>query len=366
MPFGDKFRGRKVLVTGHTGFKGSWLSEWLLHLGAEVFGIALPPATDPALFSQLGLAERMDHQVGDIRDPAILRQALIRIQPDFVFHLAAQPLVRLSYTEPVETYATNVMGTIHLLEALRGLDHPCAAVLVTTDKCYENHEDGRDYREEDPLGGHDPYSSSKGACEIAIASWRRSFFQNHPVRVASARAGNVIGGGDWARDRIIPDCMRALARGDVIPIRNPAATRPWQHVLEPLSGYLWLAACLADPAPPATSEPLDSAFNFGPAPDANRTVAELAAATLRHWPGEWRDVSDPRAPHEAHLLSLAIEKAARVLRWHPTWRFEQTVEQTAVWYRRAHAASFDAPAFTRAQIDGYTRAACQLSLPWSQ
>ena len=242
--FSGIYRGKSVLVTGHTGFKGAWLAEWLLALGARVHGYALESPTEPALFHQLGLADRLQHELGDVRDAAGVRQSVARAQPDFVFHLAAQALVRGSYVQPLETYATNVLGTANVLDALRTLEKPCAAVFITTDKCYENREWVHGYREEDPLGGHDPYSSSKAAAEIAIASWRRAFFREHPVRIASARAGNVIGGGDWASDRIVPDCIRSLQAGQPIAVRNPNATRPWQHVLEPLSGYLGLGALL--------------------------------------------------------------------------------------------------------------------------
>ena len=247
MAFGNIYRGKRVLVTGHTGFKGSWLCEWLLALGADVTGLALPPPTSPALFDQLGLASRVKDRRGDIRDLATVRAAVEAARPDFVFHLAAQPLVRLSYAQPVETYATNIMGTVHIMEAVRLAGIACTVVVVTTDKCYENHERAHAYREDEPMGGHDPYSSSKGAVELVVSAYRRSYFSapDSPVRLASARAGNVIGGGDWALDRIVPDCIRSLQRGEAIPVRNRHATRPWQHVLEPLSGYLWLAARLA-------------------------------------------------------------------------------------------------------------------------
>ena len=244
------FSGKIVWLSGVSGFKGAWLAEWLLSLGAEIRGFCLPPPTQPSLFDQTGLASRIVWDCADLRDANAVRNSLLEAQPDFVFHLAAQPLVRLSYREPVETWETNVMGTIHVLEALRQLDKACAAVLVTTDKCYDNREWVHGYREEDALGGHDPYSSSKAGCELAIASWRRSFFNGHPVKVASARAGNVIGGGDWAQDRILPDCVRALAAGAPIEVRNPGAVRPWQHVLESLSGYLCLAAAPGTSAPP--------------------------------------------------------------------------------------------------------------------
>ncbi|PWU20713.1 MAG: CDP-glucose 4,6-dehydratase, partial [Verrucomicrobia bacterium] len=247
--FSGAYSGRNVLVTGHTGFKGGWLCQWLLGLGAEVTGYSLPPPTQPALFEQLALADRMHHLDGDVRDEVAFTQAVRKSAPDFIFHLAAQSLVRESYRTPVATWQTNVMGTVHVLEAARGLNKKCAVVCITSDKCYENREWLYGYREEDSLGGHDPYSSSKGAAEIAIAAWRRSFFQSRDanskgVSIASARAGNVIGGGDWATDRIVPDCVRALQQREPIAVRNPCATRPWQHVLEPLSGYLWLGARL--------------------------------------------------------------------------------------------------------------------------
>ena len=263
--FGGAFRGKRIFLTGHTGFKGAWLSEWLLGLGAEVTGFSLPPTTSPCLFEQLNLHARLNHFEGDIRDGGFLSKAIYDSDPDFVFHLAAQALVRDSYEKPEETFTVNAMGTLHLLEALRKLQKPCTAVLVTTDKCYENREWIYGYREEDKLGGHDPYSASKAAAEIIIHSYRASFFQNHPVRIASARAGNVIGGGDWAKDRIVPDCIRALQAAQPIPVRNKIATRPWQHVLEPLSGYLWLAAALSNPALVNSSgDKLASAFNLGP------------------------------------------------------------------------------------------------------
>ena len=407
--FGGLYAGKRVLVTGHTGFKGSWLCEWLLGLGAKVTGYSLPPPAPPALFEQLGLAGRLRHIVGDIQDLPGLSRAVQAARPDYVFHLAAQTIVRDSYVKPVETFMVNLMGTVHLLEALRSVSHPCAAVFVTTDKCYENREWVYGYREEDPLGGHDPYSASKATAELAIASYRRSFFQSHPVRIASARAGNVIGGGDWAVDRIVPDCMRALARGKPIPVRNPKATRPWQHVLEPLSGYLWLGACLdggqgtedgrrktedggqrAEGRGRKTedgrqkseirgqkasaqlstidhqlSARLDTAFNFGPGHESNRTVVELVTEVLKHWPGRWQDQSDPNAVHEAKLLQLATDKATALLRWAPVWTFPTTIEQTVRWYREAARQPQSIPALTTRQIQLYSGAAAQAGLRWT-
>jgi CDP-glucose 4,6-dehydratase len=360
--FGKLFHGKRVWLSGHTGFKGSWLSEWLLLLGAEVHGYSLAPDSQPALFEQLGIADRVHgHQIADIRHPEVVRQSLVQAKPDFVFHLAAQPLVRRSYAQPVETYETNVNGTLHVLEALRSLSHPCTAVFITTDKCYENREHGLPYTEEDHLGGRDPYSSSKAMAEIAIAAYRQSYFDSpsSSVRVASARAGNVIGGGDWAEDRIVPDSIRSLQKGLPIQVRNPHATRPWQHVLEPLGGYLWQAASLAkDPS-------LPRAFNFGPDPESNRSVKDLVTEILKNWPGSWTDHSDPSAVHEARLLSLSIEKAAAVLRWKPVWNFEQTLTQTVDWYRTTSQDPAACRSLTLRQIQSYCSDAQAAGLPWA-
>jgi CDP-glucose 4,6-dehydratase len=362
--FAEAFRNKTVWLSGHTGFKGAWLAQWLLELGAEVHGFALEPETEPALFDQLELGRRLHHQIADIRDADAVKKSIRVAQPDFIFHLAAQPLVRLSYEQPVETHEINVMGTIHVMEALRELKKKCAAVLVTTDKCYENREWLYGYREEDPLGGNDPYSSSKAAAEIAIAAWRRSFFKNHPVKIASARAGNVIGGGDWAKDRIIPDCVRALQKKQAIAVRNPVSTRPWQHVLEPLSGYLWLAARLSQSSLPGPQ--LASAFNFGPAHEANRTVGDLVSEVLKHWPGRWKNKSDANAVHEARLLQLATDKASALLGWSPAWNFPTAVESTIRWYRRAEKKSPAAISkLTSAQIRDYCVAARRLEMPWA-
>jgi CDP-glucose 4,6-dehydratase len=364
----DCYRNKRVLLTGHTGFKGAWLAEWLLSLGAEVHGYALEPATEPALFNQLGLASRLHHQVGDIRHRELFREAILSFQPDFIFHLAAQPLVRYSYQEPLETYETNVMGTLNLLETLRELDkkasHPIAVVVITTDKCYENREEKIAYHEEHPLGGHDPYSSSKAMAEIGVAAYRRSYFAknatlktgfqasidaaNHSlVHLATARAGNVIGGGDWAHDRILPDAIRSLEKEEPILVRNPSSIRPWQHVLEPLSGYLILGAMLSqDPQ-------FAAAFNFGPPPEESYSVADLVNAVLRYWPGSWRDVSLPHALHEAKNLNLSIKKAKALLGWHPVWNFEKTIEHTVDWYRAHREDRSTVAALTRAQILSY-------------
>ena len=345
--FNNTFEGKRVWLSGHTGFKGSWLSEWLLNLGAVVHGYALAPDTTPTLFDQLALACRLEHEVADIRDAGAVKKSIHAFRPDFVIHMAAQPLVRRSYAIPVETYETNVMGTINVLEALRSISRPCAVVVVTTDKVYENQESGRAYEENDPLGGHDPYSSSKAMAEIATAAYRNSYFQNGCVRVASARAGNVIGGGDWAKDRIVPDAMRALDQGETIPVRNPKAVRPWQHVLEPLGGYLTLAAGLAEHTSLAT------AFNFGPDPDSNRTVADLVTEILKNRQGSWEDTSDPTALHEATLLNLSIQKANRLLDWKPKWGFEETIKKTVSWYERVNAGTATPQEITLSQIAEY-------------
>ncbi len=333
----DRLHGARVLLTGHTGFKGSWLALWLTELGAEVHGVALAPETEPSLFEQLNLALRLaGHHFLDLADADGLAAIAAEVQPEVVLHLAAQPLVRRSYADPLGTWATNVQGSLHLLEALKPLQHPCAVVMVTTDKVYANREWDYGYREDDRLGGHDPYSASKAAAEIAIASWRASFcgtasHQTPHLAIATARAGNVIGGGDWAEDRIVPDAVRALAAGVPIPVRCPQATRPWQHVLEPLGGYLLLAEKLA--AGHGADNPYASAFNFGPSLEANRSVQALIEEALQHWSGSWRDFSDPRAPHEAGRLHLQIDKAHHQLGWRPRWPFATTVARTVGWYR---------------------------------
>lgn len=359
--FHQSFSGKRIWLSGHTGFKGSWLSEWLLQLGAEVFGFALPPETSPALFDQLGLANRLHHQIGDIRNPEAVRLSIDHAKPDFVFHLAAQPLVRRSYAQPVETYETNVNGTIHVLEALRSLNHPCTALFITTDKCYENKEHGLPYKEEDHLGGRDPYSSSKAMAEIVIAAYRQSYFDTPEslVRIASARAGNVIGGGDWAEDRIVPDSIRSLQKGAPIQVRNPHATRPWQHVLEPLGGYLWHAARLSQDAS------VPRALNFGPNPDCNRSVRDLVSEILKYWSGTWIDGSNPAAVHEAKLLSLSIDKAAASLHWKPVWDFEKTIARTVEWYQACHQDPSMSLSLARNQIQAYCSDASASSLIWT-
>lgn len=345
------FAGKKIWLSGHTGFKGSWLAEWLLLMGAKVTGYSLTPPTKPALFDQLGLAKRVDHQISDINNAAAVRESILAARPDFVFHLAAQPLVRASYRDPRDTFATNVLGSVHVMDALRDLKNPCTAVMVTTDKCYENRDWLHAYREDDPLGGHDPYSASKAAAEIAIASYRRSFFSGEDslIRLASARAGNVIGGGDWAEDRIVPDAIRSLTAGEPIAVRNPGSTRPWQHVLEPLGGYLALAAKLSTAT---KTDELASGFNFGPSVKSNRTVGELVAEILKHWPGTWKHTASDKALHEARLLHLNHDKAWHLLGWQPRWDFETTIRTTVDWYKEAHEGG-DPAQTTRHQIESF-------------
>lgn len=360
------FDGKRALVTGHTGFKGAWLSVYLRHLGAEVMGYALEPPTDPSLYSAIGLHQYIrQHVPADVRDSERLRTAILDFQPDFVFHLAAQPLVLASYQIPRETFEVNLIGTLALLDAVRELNQPCIVIVVSTDKCYENLNWPYSYRETDTLGGKDPYSASKAAMEIAVASYRQSFFAgNSMVRLASARAGNVIGGGDWAEHRIVPDIIRHLRESKSVPIRNPHAIRPWQHVLEPLSGYLWLAAQLCRSDWQSYAE----AWNFGPLTNETHTVADLVGAVIAEWgSGEWAEVSQSDAPYEAAILKLSIDKTAHRLQWRPTWSFHETVGRTTRWYRLAErAASQEAYRLTLDDICAYEDAARQQGQVWIQ
>lgn len=362
--FLQAYAGRRVFVTGHTGFKGSWLSLWLHTLGAQVTGFSLPPPAPPNLH-EVACGDVFASSVfGDIRDARAVTEALQAAQPEFIFHLAAQPLVRLSYAQPVETFEVNVMGTVRLLEAVRAAGLRCPVIVATSDKCYENRGWEWGYREHDPLGGHDIYSMSKAATELVVQSWRRSFFQTDSRLgpLATVRAGNVIGGGDYAADRIVPDCVRAQLAGRPIGIRSPQATRPWQHVLDCLSGYLWLGAKLGQPAHEAR---LADAFNFGPDARSNRPVAALVSEFFRHWPGEWRDESRADAPHEASFLHLSTDRAAQWLSWFPTWDFETAVRETARWYHARHVAGADMADFSRGQIAAFTADAAAKRLPWA-
>ena len=332
----DQFwKDKKVLITGHTGFKGSWLSLWLINLGAQVMGYSLEPNQEISLFTQIGLQNKCISHIEDIRDKTTLKRIVNSFSPDVVFHLAAQPLVGMSYEFPEMTWSTNVMGTIYLLDVLRGLKNKCVAILITTDKVYQNKEWEYAYRENDPLGGHDPYSSSKAAAEIAISSWRASFcgqldHQTSFLSIASARAGNVIGGGDWQQTRIIPDIVEALRKGEEVVVRNPSSTRPWQHVLEPLSGYIKLAKLLSINHKDIE---LASSYNFGPGLNSNQKVITLVEKCLSIWNGDFIVSKDLNKFHEANLLNLSIEKAFHKLNWEPCWDFDIAVNRTISWYK---------------------------------
>lgn len=355
--FGDVYRGRRILLTGHTGFKGSWLALWLSRLGAIVTGVALPPETSPNHWDLLGL-DIASHHV-DIRDRDALARVVSEVQPDLVFHLAAQPLVRRSYREPVDTWATNVMGTANLLECCRQTPSVRGVLVVTSDKCYENHEWVWGYRENDRLGGHDPYSASKAATELLVASYRASFFHTPGApALASARAGNVIGGGDWSEDRLIPDVVRAVVADTDVEIRSPAATRPWQHVLESLSGYLLLGQRLL-----AGQQEAAEAWNFGPAEEGNRPVQAVMTRIGALWPAMRWHVANNASVHEARLLYLDSAKSRAQLMWQPVWGFDDALAATVAWYR-AYLA--DGAVISAQQVDQYVQAAQAAGLVWCQ
>ena len=363
--FKNQFNNKVVVVTGHTGFKGSWITAWLKQLGAKVIGISLNLPTTPSHFAAASLVDGMvDYRI-DIRNRAALEEAISLVKPDFLFHLAAQALVRKSYEDPIETWETNVLGTLNVLEALRKLNKHCAAVIITSDKCYDNVEWAWGYRETDAMGGPDPYSASKGAAELAISSYIKSYFPKASslVRIASARAGNVIGGGDWAADRIVPDCVKAWSINRSVELRNPYSTRPWQHVLEPLSGYLSLAIAL-NQRPELHGEPM----NFGPQAQQNHSVYELVQQMALHWQQvRWKDVSETFAgPYESGLLKLNCDKALHYLQWHAVMGFKDTVRMTAEWYRAYYLEPLSIPATTIAQIEAYTEIARQHGLGWAQ
>ena len=351
------WRGKRVFLTGHTGFKGSWMSLWLQSLGAELTGFALQPPTQPSLFEEARVADNMRSIIGDIRDLPTLQLALQQAQPEIVIHMAAQPLVRYSYQNPVETYATNVMGTVHLLEAVRNTPGVKAVVNITTDKCYENREWVWGYRENEPMGGYDPYSNSKGCAELVTAAYRNSFFhpekyKQHGVALASVRAGNVIGGGDWADDRLIPDIMRAITQGKPVNIRNPHAIRPWQHVLEPLFGYMLLAQKLFEEG---TS--YAEGWNFGPNDEDAKPVQWIVEKLTQSW-GEgatWL-LDNGDHPHEAHYLKLDCSKAKARLDWHPRWNLDETLCKIVDW-QKSYQQSADMKAVTLEQIDIYLKGA---------
>ncbi len=363
--FGNVYRDRRVLITGHTGFKGSWLSFWLHQLGAELAGFSNEIPTKPSLFEVLGLQSRLRHYVGTVLDPEALERCIDDFRPDVIFHLAAQPIVRRSYSEPVLTIRTNSIGTLNVLEAIRTRSHISVGVFITTDKCYRNVEWTWGYRECDQLGGDDPYSASKSCAENICYAYTRSFFaKNDTAAIASARAGNVIGGGDWAADRIVPDCMRAWSENRAVNVRHPNATRPWQHVLEPLSGYLWLGAklLLNDPAARGQS------YNFGPQADVYQTVEQVMLKLAESWPGaQWSpDPEGLKEKPEATFLKLCCDKALHELGWHAVLSFRRTAEFTGSWYRTYYDKGPDPMRdVTAKQIYDYTDIARQAGLPWA-
>lgn len=369
--FDGTFKGRTVLITGHTGFKGAWLSIWLDLLGARVVGYALDPPTEPSLFKAAALEGNLEHITGDVRDAEQLVAALDQYRPEFVFHLAAQPLVRLSYNDPRTTYETNIMGTFNLLEAVRNCNSVRVCQIITSDKCYENQEWVYSYRENDPLGGHDPYSSSKACAELITSSYRRSFLQEDDttastIALSSTRAGNVIGGGDWAPERLIPDCVRTLNRKEQIRLRNPDAIRPWQYVLEPLSGYLWLAKLMLQ-----DGFTYSGAWNFGPAPTDNLTVKDLVNRFLVSWGPAGLNTSplesakDPNR-HEAGRLMLDCTKSQTLLGWKPVYDVDTAIKKTAEWYRNFYTRpNMDSHQLSVDQIGEFCEAALKARLPWT-
>jgi CDP-glucose 4,6-dehydratase len=367
--FNNIFRDKKVIVTGNTGFKGSWLSLWLYSLGAKLVGISKDIPSNPSLFEELELAGRTAHHVENICDLKRMREIFSSVQPDFIFHLAAQPIVSVSYEDPLETFQTNTIGTANILEALRSVKKPCHAVIITSDKCYDNVEWIWGYREQDALGGKDPYSASKGAAELVIKTYFHSFF-NKPdsnIKLVTVRAGNVIGGGDWALNRIVPDCFRSWTNNQAVKIRNPNSTRPWQHVLEPLSGYLRAAQVLAERKIDIHGEP----FNIGPNADQNHTVLELLQAVNDFWQSgslkEYFAIEANTAFHEAGLLKLNCDKALTYLQWKPVLNFQETAKLTGEWYNyyyndRSRESVTD---YTIRQIEVYSNLAKSKSIQWA-
>jgi CDP-glucose 4,6-dehydratase len=363
MSFANAYRGKRVLVTGHTGFKGSWMSLWLQHLGAEVAGYSIDIPTQPAGFEVLDLEHHLQHHVGDIRNRATLASTIDEFRPHIIFHMAAQALVRRSYADPVTTFETNAMGMVNVLECVRERPWIEAAIVITSDKAYRNDEWCWGYRETDALGGHDPYSGSKSCADLIASSYFYSFLRQGPTRMAITRAGNVIGGGDWAADRIVPDCIRAWAAGTSVAVRSPQATRPWQHVLEPLSGYLWVGARLL-----ASQEGLNGqAFNFGPDANVDQTVGQLIEAMSLRWPGVRWHVPEGHelSGREAMLLKLSCDKALFHLKWRAALQFSETVEFTVDWYRSWHEGKVPMYDFSRAQIQRYTDLARNRGIVWA-
>jgi len=363
--FGGVYNGKKVLITGHTGFKGAWLSAWLLELGAEVTGYSIGIPTNPSLFEAVSLEKKLAHRLGDIRDLKSLQTAFQEEKPDVVFHLAAQPITRYAYDIPLETFSTNVMGTVNILECIRHSNTVKAGVIVTSDKCYHNVEWTWGYRENDRLGGDDPYSASKACAEIAFHAYHASFLsKSSPKMVSTVRAGNVIGGGDWAVDRIIPDCMRAFSTGKPVLLRNPNAVRPWQHVLEPLSGYLWIGSQLLLQKKEISGE----AFNFGPLSEIQKSVQELICSFIDAWgTGRWEtdhDTTQKNIKKEHILLSLNCDKALHYTGWRPTLTFEKTVQLTAAWYKAFYNRTQNMHAYTIDQMKEYISIALEKNTSW--
>jgi CDP-glucose 4,6-dehydratase len=366
--FNSVYKGKRVLITGHTGFKGSWLTSWLLLLGAEVIGYSLEPDYEPNLFETIELQKKIIHITGNVIDEEHLLYVFRRYKPDFVFHLAAQPLVRYSYREPRLTYETNVMGTVNILEAIRKTKSVKVCVVITSDKCYENREWVFGYRETDPMGGYDPYSSSKGCTELVVAAYRKSFFidsskysRKHIIALSSVRAGNVIGGGDWGEDRLIPDCVRALSQNRKILIRNPEAIRPWQFVLEPLSGYLWLAALMYQ-----NSREFSDAWNFGPFENCIYNVEEVVKKIIELWGKGEYEVKPDSKYHEGKLLKLDISKSRFYLDWKPIYNIDEALEKTMRWYNKYYKENANMFNYTLKQIKEYVGRAKKQGISWSQ
>ena len=365
--FGNIYSNKKVLITGNTGFKGSWLSVWLLKLGAKVYGLSKDIPTEPAMFKELELKNEINHYESDVRDFDSVRSIIEQVKPDFVFHLAAQALVSISYSDPIETITTNVIGTTNILEALKQSNHHCVGIFITSDKCYDNVEWEWGYKETDALGGKDIYSGSKGAAEVVFKSYFHSFFNSDKsnVKVATTRAGNVVGGGDWAKDRIVPDCMRAWSKNEIVEIRSPRATRPWQHVLEPLSGYLALGQQLY------SQENINGeSFNFGPMSQYSHTVKDILKDMSQYWNikdlSKVYKITDDIKFHEAGLLKLNCDKALFHLKWVPTLNYEQLVAFTGSWYFSFYKDQENMLDFTLAQIDDYEKTAVHKGIQWTK
>ena len=365
MLFSNIYQNKKVLVTGHNGFKGAWLSLWLKNLGAKVTGISLPNRAEESFFKANGISELVEDINLDIRNFDSINTLINKLEPDFVFHLAAQALVRRSYREPLETWSTNLVGTLNILESLRLIEKKCACILITSDKCYENKEWAWGYRENDILGGPDPYSASKACAELAINSYVKSFFndkQNSLVKIVSARAGNVIGGGDWSEDRIVPDCIKAWSKDGIVELRSPSSTRPWQHVLEPLSGYLSLGSKLYN------NDLLHGeSFNFGPQIAENKSVLDLVNTMGEYWEKvRWVCKEEEKKPHESSLLNLNCDKAFFDLNWHSVLSFKETIRYTIEWYKLFYEDNLNIQSISLNQIDNYIASANKQNLTWAK